>query len=85
MEAREGDVSKFSQVKVVEKLIVAKSKLMMMKDYHYSLRARLQVTQKKLERVRGEFKERKTMTESLREASKTRQHGRQGQKKSREK
>lgn len=50
-----------------------------MKKDHGSLRIRLQLAQKKLERVKGELKEKGARIESLREAAQTRKRGGGGQ------
>lgn len=51
-----------------------------MKKDNYSLMDSLQLTQKKLEQVRGESEEKNVVIESLGEAAKAKTHGKMGQK-----
>lgn len=79
MEAREGDKSYLPWMVIVEKVNLVKVELEKTKKDRYSLMTNSQLTQKKLQQVRGKLKEKDISVESLRKAVKTRKSSGVGQ------
>lgn len=78
MEAKETGKSYVPRKVVLEKLNLVQEKLESKKKDHYSLTISLQLPQKKLDRVRGELKEKKGVIESSWEAAKAKKRGEEG-------
>lgn len=76
MEARESDIGFLLQTVAVGKLNLVGKYLKTMKKGHYSLILSLQLTQKGMERVRKEVKEKGALTKILREAAEGRKRSR---------
>lgn len=78
MEARESDISCVPRAVAMEKLNLEKRELKNIREDHYKLMISLQLTQKKLGRVRGEAKKKELLTESFSMASKGMERGGEG-------
>lgn len=69
LEAKEANIDYFSRIWAVEILISVKGEVTKLMEDYYSLMVKLQLTQKELERVKEELREKSVLLESLKEAT----------------
>lgn len=60
---------------IVDRLNVVKEELKKMNENHYSLMVKMQLTQKKVEQVKGESRRKSILIENSRKAAETRKRG----------